>query len=142
MIRLFKHYIPHAVLLFGLCDLALLLLAGDLAWHMRAIQIGIDAGALALSKDISANERWPQVGYGSVCDPDSMEPLEGLNVAKVSQEHGVIPVTGEDDYARLPVGSLVRVLPNHACITAAAYDRYHVVEGTQIVDEWDRVNGW
>ena len=45
MFRLFKHYIPHAVLLFGLCDLALLLLAGDLAWHLRAIQIGIDAGS-------------------------------------------------------------------------------------------------
>ncbi len=44
MIRLFKHYIPHAVLLFGLCDLALLLLAGDLAWHVRAVQIGIEAG--------------------------------------------------------------------------------------------------
>ncbi|MBB3033036.1 TIGR03013 family XrtA/PEP-CTERM system glycosyltransferase [Alteriqipengyuania lutimaris] len=44
MIRLFKHYIPQAVLLFGLCDLALLLLAGDLAWHARAWQIGTDAG--------------------------------------------------------------------------------------------------
>ena len=43
MIRLFKHYIPRTVLLFGLCDLALLL-AGDLAWHLRAIQIGMDAG--------------------------------------------------------------------------------------------------
>ena len=123
-------------------DLALSVLASVVSHNRHIGQIVIDAGALALSKDISANERWPQVGYGSVCDPDSMEPLEGLNVAKVSQEHGVIPVTGEDDYARLPVGSLVRVLPNHACITAAAYDRYHVVEGTQIVDEWDRVNGW
>ena len=44
MIRLFKHYIPHTVLLFALCDLALLLLAGDLAWHIRAAQIGMDAG--------------------------------------------------------------------------------------------------
>jgi hypothetical protein len=28
MIRLFKHYIPHAVLLLGLIDLALLMMAG------------------------------------------------------------------------------------------------------------------
>ena len=56
MIRLFKHYIPHAVLLFGLCDLALLLLAGDLAWHMRAIQIGIDAG-LWFEKEHNKNTR-------------------------------------------------------------------------------------
>lgn len=44
MIRLFKHYIPHAAVLYGLCDLALLLLAGDLGWHVRAVQIGMEAG--------------------------------------------------------------------------------------------------
>lgn len=60
MIRLFKHYIPHAVLLFGLCDLVLLLLAGDLAWHLRAIQIGIDAGLWF--------ERLPPIlGFAIVC---------------------------------------------------------------------------
>ncbi|WEK47162.1 MAG: TIGR03013 family PEP-CTERM/XrtA system glycosyltransferase [Candidatus Andeanibacterium colombiense] len=47
MIRLFKHYIPHAVLLLGLFDLLLLVTAGELAWKLRSSQIGIDAGALA-----------------------------------------------------------------------------------------------
>jgi sugar transferase (PEP-CTERM system associated) len=47
MIRLFKHYIPHAVLLLGLIDFFLLLLAGDLAWKLRAAQIGMDPGPLA-----------------------------------------------------------------------------------------------
>ncbi|MBY0343204.1 MAG: TIGR03013 family PEP-CTERM/XrtA system glycosyltransferase [Sphingomonadales bacterium] len=46
MIRLFKHYIPHAVLLLGLLDLALLVLASELAWQWRAAQIGMDAGAV------------------------------------------------------------------------------------------------
>jgi sugar transferase (PEP-CTERM system associated) len=46
MVRLFKHYVPHAVLLLGLIDCALLLLAGNLAWSFRASQIGMDAGAL------------------------------------------------------------------------------------------------
>ena len=41
MIRLFKHYIPHAVLLLGLLDLALLGLASELAWRLRAGQIGM-----------------------------------------------------------------------------------------------------
>jgi sugar transferase (PEP-CTERM system associated) len=41
MVRLFKHYIPHAVLLLGLFDLVLLALAGNLAWHLRAEQIGM-----------------------------------------------------------------------------------------------------
>jgi sugar transferase (PEP-CTERM system associated) len=46
MVRLFKHYVPHAVLLLGLIDCALLLLAGNLAWTLRASQIGMDPGAL------------------------------------------------------------------------------------------------
>jgi sugar transferase (PEP-CTERM system associated) len=46
MVRLFKHYIPHAVLLLGLIDFALLLLANDLAWELRAAQIGTDPGSL------------------------------------------------------------------------------------------------
>ena len=44
MIRLFKHYIPHAVVLLGMVDLLLLLLAGELAWHLRASQIGMAIG--------------------------------------------------------------------------------------------------
>lgn len=47
MIRLFKHYIPHAVLLLGLVDFALLLLANDLAWELRAAQIDTPAGAFS-----------------------------------------------------------------------------------------------
>jgi sugar transferase (PEP-CTERM system associated) len=47
MVRLFKHYIPHAVLLLGLIDCALLLVAGNLAWTLRAAQIGMDPGAFA-----------------------------------------------------------------------------------------------
>jgi sugar transferase (PEP-CTERM system associated) len=46
MIRLFKHYIPHAVLLLGLIDFALLLAAGDLAWQLRADQVGMGSGSL------------------------------------------------------------------------------------------------
>ncbi|MEE4154142.1 MAG: TIGR03013 family XrtA/PEP-CTERM system glycosyltransferase [Erythrobacter sp.] len=46
MIRLFKHYIPHAVLLLGLLDLALLVLASELAWQLRASQIGIAPGPI------------------------------------------------------------------------------------------------
>jgi len=50
MIRLFKHYIPNAVLLLGLFDFALLVAAGELGWIMRAWQIGIDVSDI--------NERW------------------------------------------------------------------------------------
>lgn len=47
MIRLFKHYVPHAVLLLGLIDLALLIIGGSFAWTLRASQIGMDPGPLS-----------------------------------------------------------------------------------------------
>jgi hypothetical protein len=46
MIRLFKHYIPHAVLLLGLIDLGLLMMAGDFAWRLRAEQLGMASGPI------------------------------------------------------------------------------------------------
>ena len=45
MVRLFKHYVPHAVLLLGLIDLGWLLVSGEAGWRLRAAQIGIDAGS-------------------------------------------------------------------------------------------------
>ena len=43
MIRLFKHYVPNAVLLLGLLDIVLLVAAGELGWILRAHQVGMAA---------------------------------------------------------------------------------------------------
>ncbi len=48
MIRLFKHYIPHSVLLLGLLDFLLLMAAGEVGWQVRAHQIGMDPGLVPL----------------------------------------------------------------------------------------------
>ena len=48
MIRLFKHYVPHAVLLLGLVDVLLLAVAGEFAWRLRAEQIGSALGDLSI----------------------------------------------------------------------------------------------
>ena len=53
-------------------------------------------------------------------------------VDEAYQEHGLIRGSGADP-DHFPLGSRVRVLPNHACMTAAAYASYHVVEGTSVV---------
>ena len=47
MIRLFKHYIPHAVMLLGLLDLLLLGVAGEIAWRLRVSQAGLDLGPMS-----------------------------------------------------------------------------------------------
>ena len=41
MIRLFKHYVPYAVVMLGLVDAVLLMAAGEIGWVLRAHQIGM-----------------------------------------------------------------------------------------------------
>jgi D-serine deaminase-like pyridoxal phosphate-dependent protein len=44
----------------------------------------------------------------------------------------------------LPIGTLVRILPNHACATAAQHCAYQVVHGEsdEIRAAWPRISGW
>jgi D-serine deaminase-like pyridoxal phosphate-dependent protein len=132
--------------LIGSCgpsDLALSVLASVIGHYPHRNQVLIDAGALALSKDISAQEFQPKVGYGTIADA----PAKDMAVIACSQEHGFVASDDPIPYGNLPIGARLRVLPNHACITAAAYDRYYVVDsdldgGKSVVDVYDRINGW
>ncbi len=129
----------------GACDrdgLALSVLATVIGHNRHRGHIILDAGALALSKDISAHDDHPEVGYGEVCDAESLDAFDDLFVNAVSQEHGIVPVGDEGQFDALPIGTKVRILPNHACITAAGYTHYEVLEGGEITGRWDRVNGW
>ena len=45
MFRLFKHYVPHAVVWLWLLELVLLLLAAEAGWLIYARQIAMDAGS-------------------------------------------------------------------------------------------------
>jgi D-serine deaminase-like pyridoxal phosphate-dependent protein len=122
-------------------DLALSVLASVIGQYPQRNQVLIDAGALALSKDISAGEFMPDAGFGTIAGQ------HGLAVTDVNQEHGFVGARTALPLHRLKIGAKLRVLPNHACITAAAYDRYHVVDsdldgGETVVATWDRVNGW
>ena len=95
----------------------------------------IDAGALAMSKDTSPDHLDPNFGFGLVCDLD-LHPLP-VRLIALSQEHGKLTTS-----IPLPVGTRVRVVPNHSCLTAAMYDRYHVIDDGKVVDEWRPVRGW
>ena len=116
-------------------EIAVSVLATVVGSYPERGQAIIDAGALALSKDISPEHLDPNFGYGLVCDLD-LRPLPARLVA-LSQEHGKVEAS-----VPLPVGTRVRVVPNHSCLTAAMFDRYHVIEGGKIVDEWRPVRGW
>lgn len=95
----------------------------------------VDAGALALSKDSGPDHIEPHFGYGVVCD-EELRPLP-MRLVALSQEHGKIATS-----AVVSPGTRLRIIPNHSCLTAAMFDRYHVVEGRTIVDEWQPVRGW
>ncbi|MCP4470222.1 MAG: DSD1 family PLP-dependent enzyme, partial [Gammaproteobacteria bacterium] len=128
----------------GVCktgEIALSVLSSVIGHNKAAGKILLDAGGLALSKDRSADTFRPEVGYGQLCRVDG-SLLPGLYVTLVSQEHGHVRVRDESDYALFPVGSHLRILPVHACMTAAAYDHFNVFENGAVLETWDRVNGW
>jgi D-serine deaminase-like pyridoxal phosphate-dependent protein len=123
-------------------DIAVSVLASVIGHNRAGRAIILDAGALALSKDIGANTHLPDAGYGYVCDARTLERLGMLSVNGVHQEHGTVAVDDDAWFTRLPVGTLVRVLPNHACITCAGYEAFDAVRGEQVVARFPRVNGW
>lgn len=130
----------------GVCqreDIAASVLATVIGHNPRTGRILVDAGALALSQDKGAAGLMPHVGFGWVCG-ETGERLDGLYVAEVNQEHGMIAAaSGPPPFTRLPVGARVRILPNHACMMAAPYGHYNVVEGGDaVVAVWDKASGW
>lgn len=98
-----------------------------------------DAGWMALSRDRGTQAQSVDQGYGLV------QGYDDLIVVSANQEHGIVadrhgrPI----DLARLPVGTLLRILPNHACATAAQHDRYHVLgQEDAVAAVWPRFGGW
>ena len=125
-------------------DIAIGVLASVIGHNRQHGRVLIDAGFLALSRDRGTADLPVDWGYGAVCEPVTGRIFDGVTVSSTNQEHGIITASaGEIDFGRFPIGSRVKVLPNHACATAAAHDRYQVTDGgAQIVDVWERVNGW
>lgn len=121
-------------------DCALTVLAAVVHRDVQRQKIVVDAGAIALSKDRGAVEFDENCGYGRVYD------LEGndlnLRVGSLSQEHGEIFVPDEKIFNQLKVGSRVRILANHSCLTAAQHSHYHILEDGKIVDRWEINRGW
>ena len=82
--------------------------------------------------------------YGTVCDLDG-RPYPDLVMLQANQEHGIVALRPGAGQAAptLPIGTRVRILPNHACATAAQHDRYLVVNGGREIEVvWPRLNGW
>jgi D-serine deaminase-like pyridoxal phosphate-dependent protein len=104
----------------------------------------VDAGWMAMSRDRGTQSQHCDFGYGQVCDHQG-NPLAGYTMHSANQEHGIIARGGSMDthIARtLPVGTLLRILPNHACATAAQFPEYQAVQGDAVLATWPRFYGW
>jgi len=86
----------------------------------------VDAGALAVSRDPGPEAHSRHMGP-VLRDDDSLDPE--LTLLSVSQEHGIVNRS-------LPVGTRLRIMPNHSCVTVACFDEYVVVHGDEIIDRW------
>ena len=120
----------------SLAEAAATVLTTVVAHYPPHNQLLIDAGALALSKDPGAAHIDDRIVYGAVAGNP------GLKLFSISQEHGLMTSEQPIAFNDFPVGSLIRIIPNHSCLTAALFDRYHVIEGNRVVDEWRPMRGW
>jgi D-serine deaminase-like pyridoxal phosphate-dependent protein len=121
----------HSQTLIGSCavqDCAVTVLASVVSSQPGMAHSVIDAGALALSKDMGPADG-PKTMGEIFEDYASGTLTTGMRVVSVSQETGKVN-------ARLAVGSKVRILPNHACLTVPLFDEFHLVRGHEVIDRW------
>ncbi len=131
----------------GVCkpeDIALSVLTTVIGHQRDKGWIITDAGWMALSRDRGTAGQAVDQGYGLVCDARGTV-LPDMIVSSANQEHGVISIrTGsEAQLPDLPVGSQLRILPNHACATTAQHSEYIVLDPAgKEVARWPRFSGW
>ncbi len=125
----------------GVCatdQIALSVLTTVIGHQAGAGRLIVDAGWMAMSRDRGTAKQKQDQGYGLV------QGHEDLIILDANQEHGLV---GRRDGAALdlsawPIGSLLRILPNHACATAAQYGHYDLIGLEQGPATWPRFSGW
>ena len=92
-----------------------------------------DAGSKVLSSDLGAHGTAGAGGYGvafSLDDP--VGGAAGLNVARLSEEHGFIDVGSSN----LAIGAKLCIVPNHACPVVNLAEELVIVSGDREIDRW------
>lgn len=133
--------------------------ADDIALSVLATVIGhqpekgwalVDAGWMAMSRDRGTQAQACDYGYGQVCD-QAGRVLPGWVMTGANQEHGIVGFDAAkpgacaapaDVVQALPVGTRLRILPNHACATAAQFAGYHALQSDGTLADWPRWNHW
>jgi len=131
----------------GVCaidDIALSVLTTVVGHQSEKGWIIVDAGWMAMSRDRGTARQRHDYGYGIACDLGG-HPLKGdLVMIAANQEHGILTATNGRLISlenRFPIGTRLRILPNHACATGAQFSQYHAATANGI-ETWRRFNGW
>lgn len=102
-----------------------------------------DAGWMSTSQDRGTGRQPVDQAYGLVADEHGVI-IPDLLMATASQEHGILAMRpgSSTPLPDIPLDTQLRVLPIHACATAAQHERYHVLraDGTRAI--WPRIGGW
>ncbi|MBI5361678.1 MAG: alanine racemase [Planctomycetes bacterium] len=129
----------------GSCDLedAAFWVVATVIGHARAQNaLLVNAGALSLSKDPGATHVDARCGFGRVASANRSRAFPSLRVTALSQEHGQIGSETPIDFDALPIGAKLAIVPNHSCLSAALFDRYHVVRDGRVAEVWRALRGW
>jgi D-serine deaminase-like pyridoxal phosphate-dependent protein len=130
----------------GVCrveDIALSVLTSVIGHQRSKGWILVDAGWMAMSRDRGTAKQALDQGYGLACDV-SGNVYQDLIMVEANQEHGILALRpgSAATLPQLPVGTLLRILPNHACATAAQHDSYRATSGGFVTAVWPRFSGW
>ncbi|WP_126283890.1 DSD1 family PLP-dependent enzyme [Burkholderia stagnalis] len=136
--------VMHNVGVCGLSDIALSVLTTVIGHQQEKGWAIVDAGWMAMSRDRGTQRQNRDFGYGQVCTENG-EVLGEYVVSAANQEHGIVSrrVAPDADIAKqFPLGTRLRILPNHACATGAQHPEYHAIDEDGTVHTWPRFYGW
>ncbi len=126
-------------------DIALSVLTTVIGHQKDRGWILVDAGWMAMSRDQGTASQRVDQGYGVICD-EAGNIYPDLILSSANQEHGIITCrpNATSPMPELPVGTHLRILPNHACATAAQHSHYTVIPAKpdSALINWPRFGGW
>ena len=111
-------------------DIAVCMACPVVAKHPDRHEIILYGGSVHFSKDVLLQEDGsPSFGrIVALTENGWSEPLEGIELVSLSQEHGIVQATPEQ-FEKYKIGDLMGVLPVHSCLTADLMKGYLTTEG-------------
>ncbi|ART63338.1 DSD1 family PLP-dependent enzyme [Kushneria marisflavi] len=143
-VYVFFDLVMHNVGVCTLDDIALSVLTTVIGHQQEKGWAIVDAGWMAMSRDRGTQKQTHDFGFGQVCT-DSGTVLEGYVLSGANQEHGIVSCRVDVDHdirQRFPIGTRLRILPNHACATGAQHPEYKVLLSDDSIETRPRFYGW